>query len=72
MTTEETAKLFAYVRGIRNPAKKAYAQAYAAYRIEGRCQLPEKPADLSVMGAQAVRHRVADLIGWPDVARVAP
>ena len=49
----------AYVRGIRNPAKHAYAVAYLRYLVQGG-EEPERPAGLSYMGAQAVRLALQD------------
>ena len=42
-----------YVRLIQNPVKRAYAAAYALH-LAGIEPVPEKPADLSYMAAQAV------------------
>lgn len=51
-----------YVRGIRNPAKQAYARALLAASTSGQ-RKPERPAGLSVMAAQAVELRLAELTG---------
>jgi len=49
-----------YVRLIQNPVKRAYAAAYALH-LAGIEPVPEKPADLSYMAAQAVRLRLTAL-----------
>ena len=49
-----------YVRLIRNPVKRAYAAAYALH-LCGVEPMPEKPAGLSYMAAQAVRLRLTAL-----------
>jgi len=51
-----------YVRKIRNDAKREYAERYLRYRL-GLAAEPESPANLSVMGAQAVRISLAEILG---------
>lgn len=50
-----------YINSIRNPAKRAYAIAFAAWVSTGNGFEPER-GDLSVMGAQAVRLNVCEII----------
>lgn len=50
-----------YVRSIRNGPKRRYAQACVAARLAGQ-SAPERPDDLSVMGAQAVQMRLAEIL----------
>jgi hypothetical protein len=54
----------AYVRRIRNEAKRRYAHAYLGYLIAfpGSESPPADPSDLSYMGAQAVRLALSDII----------
>ena len=63
MNASDKAK--AYVRGIRNPAKRAYAQSYLLWLCqEGKDFRTGKPrtcpsgAGLSYMAAQAVRNQL--------------
>lgn len=42
-----------YVRSLRNPAKRAYAQILLSY-FNGDGEFPERPPTLSYMSAQAV------------------
>lgn len=50
----------AYIAAIRNPAKKAYAEAWARYMQRGGAE-PDR-GGLSVMAAQAVRMWLAELM----------
>jgi hypothetical protein len=50
-----------YVRTIRNPVKREYAYQVLRY-IAGIADKPNRPSDLSVMAAQAVRIRLAGFI----------
>jgi hypothetical protein len=45
----------AYVRRIRNPIKRAYAEAYLAWLERRRQDAPKVPHGLGYMAAQAVR-----------------
>ena len=60
--TEEAAS---YIRAIRNPIKRAYAEKYAAWNETGGAAETEPlvPVGLSYMAAQAVRMTLAAL--WP-------
>lgn len=61
----------AYIRSIRSKAKKAYAKAYLAWRRDSHgteSNGPSRPAELTVMGAQAVRIELNQILG----ASVAP
>lgn len=49
-----------YLGAIRNKPKQAYAIAYLKW-MRGDGLEPERPAGLSVMGAQAVRLALRDL-----------
>ena len=59
MNTANSKPLNQYLRGIRNPAKRQYAEAWIRY-----CTQPLQDAPLPTCGylaAQAVRMRLADL-----------
>ena len=49
-----------YIHALKNPSKKAYAQAYAKHIRQGGPE-PERPKNLSYMGAQAVRMSLYEL-----------
>ena len=49
--------VLAYVRAIRNPAKRAYAEALAKHLLLGG-PYPPHPDNLSVMVGQSVRMRL--------------
>jgi len=49
-----------YVRRIKNAAKKEYAEKYFDY-CDGNGPEPERPKNLSYMGAQAVRIHLSNL-----------
>jgi hypothetical protein len=71
MDTQERDRLAdanAYVRRIRNQAKRRYAHAYLGYLIAfpGSESPPADPPDLSYMGAQAVRIALSNLIERAD------
>lgn len=51
-----------YIRTIRNPAKKAYAQAYAKWKDSGEQGAEPEHGSLSVMGAQAVRLHLGNVV----------
>ena len=53
-----------YVRRIRNLSKRYYAEAYLRWLQAGRPehQEPLRPANMSYMAAQAVRHNLFDLV----------
>ena len=54
-----------YANLIRNAAKRRYAFDYIAWLRNGAVGLePQKPQGLSFMGAQAVRHQVAEFNLW--------
>jgi hypothetical protein len=58
-----------YMTYIRNPAKRAYAEAYHAWILSDRLESePERPTGLSYMAAQAVRTTLISLypVGHPD------
>ena len=56
----------AYVRKIRNASKRAYAETCLQWFVGGeRGDVPERPAGLSVMGAQAARMRLREIIVTP-------
>jgi hypothetical protein len=60
--TNEPTPARRYVNAIRNDAKRDYARAYLLWLQCGRQDAePTRPEGLSFMGAQAVRHRLADL-----------
>ena len=68
--TGETAKpmsaeMAAYMRSIRNPAKRAYADQYWHWR-RGFVASADPPGNLSYMAAQAVRIRVEDIMRFED------
>ena len=51
-----------YIRKIRNPGKREYAREYWRWMNRlGYGKEPQRPAGLSVMGAQAVRHELRDI-----------
>jgi hypothetical protein len=58
---EPTAEADTYLRRIRNPGKAGHAQAVWEALCLGE-PLPARPAELSVMAAQAVELRLADLV----------
>lgn len=49
---------YAYIRRIRNPAKRAYAEAYLKAMVYHDSTPPEVPPGLSYLAAQAVRIRL--------------
>jgi hypothetical protein len=53
----------AYIRSIRNPLKRQYAEAFARYLASGEEGPEPDRGALSYMGAQAVRLRLYDLNG---------
>lgn len=56
-------KLDAYISSIKNPAKKAYAIAYAKWAIQPiENDYFVDPGMLSAMAAQAVRMRVREYL----------
>ncbi len=50
-----------YIGTIRNPAKRAYAEAYRAWLSDGADCVSPKPKQLGAMAAQSVRMRLAEL-----------
>jgi len=50
-----------YIAGIRNQAKRGYAHDVADALWNGR-PLPERPANLGTMAAQAVEMRLRELV----------
>jgi len=60
--TVNSEKFTKYVRAIRNKAKRAYADKYLTWYLAGEHgEPPERPEDLSVMGAQSVRLHIENL-----------
>jgi hypothetical protein len=60
-----TWQIDAYVNRLRNPAKRAYAEKYVTFLLSQRYGAPVPEPErgaLSVMGAQAVRLRLAELM----------
>ena len=51
-----------YIRRIHNAQKKQYAWLWYDYRMGVRDN-PESPKGLSVMGAQAVRMQIDEMLG---------
>jgi len=51
-----------YIRAIRNPAKKAYAQAYAKWKDGGEQGAEPEHKPLSYMAAQAVRLHMGNVV----------
>ena len=49
-----------YIRSLRNPAKKQYANDYAIWQMGGR--VDANPSGLSYMAGQAVRFRILAII----------
>lgn len=67
MAPEIEAKAIAYIRAIRSPAKRTYAYAYLAHLgktpAERFAAGDPEPQGLTYMAAQAVRLRLAEIIG---------
>lgn len=62
----ELSAAYRYLNLLRNKPKRVYGFAYLAWlRNHAIGQEPESPVGLSVMGAQAVRHNLAEILG-PD------
>ena len=59
MNVTQSTNAFAYIRRIRNSAKRDYARAYLLH-LQGGPQ-PET-AGLSYMAAQAVRHQLGAIV----------
>ena len=55
---------YRYLNLIRNGDKRRYGFAYVAYMQNGASGLEPERGRLSVMGAQAVRHRIAEFKLW--------
>lgn len=51
-----------YVSSIKNAAKRKYAEQYLLYRMGNFEKEPDRPAELSYMGAQAVRLELNSLL----------
>jgi hypothetical protein len=54
--------LYAYAYSVRNLAKRRYAERYIHYVVTGSNGEPPAP-ECTAMAAQAVRHRIAELLG---------
>jgi hypothetical protein len=53
---------YAWMRRIRNLAKRDYAERYLGWTLGIYKAEPERPASLSYMAAQAVRLRLSELL----------
>lgn len=62
VATKAHPNAYRYACSLRNTSKRLYALAYLKWVVDGHeGDEPERPAALSAMGAQAVRHNFADM-----------
>ena len=61
ITPAQLGQALRYVRSIRNTAKQGYAYK-CLYALQTGNDLPEERGALSVMGAQAVRMNLRDIL----------
>jgi len=62
MTTDKEQEAKSYIRKLRNANKKAYAVKYFKWCLGGQKGREPESSGLSVMGAQAVRLAIADIL----------